>query len=135
MGMLVECDGVTVWDAGMVSARLFAGQVRLLEDVFGLDSGMIGPDADFLYVDAQRWREFARALLEQLARVDSQVPHVMVAGIVQLVLIVDARASGVWLDVPPRFVHLRHGAEGLQHSMGGDLIAIGHHPCARTARG
>lgn len=94
MGYIVEVDGRSVWEPSRRVAELFLSQIRGLESVFEVPSGVSSPVADEIAVDAAELRTFLVTVLELLARSGSRPLETLVAGPLQLCIELHEKSAG-----------------------------------------
>ena len=63
MGMQVYCNNRELWAPSLLVGTLFLSQIRALEPVVGLESGIESPLADMLESDASTFGPFIQRLL------------------------------------------------------------------------
>ncbi len=100
MGYVVEVDGRSVWEPSRRVAELFLSQVRGIEQVFEISSGLTVPAADEIQVDVPTLREFLNRTVEELTRSAGRQLEALAAGPILLGIELYERCVGGTFTAP-----------------------------------
>ncbi|BFU47585.1 DUF6086 family protein [Krasilnikovia sp. MM14-A1004] len=100
MGMIFEVAGRDVWDPSLDTSKLFCTQIASVAALVGRDSGVQGPDNDFVYVDAGTFEAFLDAVIEYLEGSGTLELDAMLSGITAVALALEHRITGRWRVLP-----------------------------------
>jgi hypothetical protein len=102
MGMQVYCNNRELWAPSLHVGTLFFDQIRALEPLVGLESGIQSPLADMLEIDAVTFLPFLRRLLHVLETTNNGPLFALAAGCTEVALVLYAEITGQWPRVSER---------------------------------
>ena len=102
MGMQVYCNNRELWAPSLQVGTLFLSQIRALEPVIGLESGIESPLADMLEIDASTFGTFIQRLLHLLDTTNNGPLFALAAGCTEVALALHADITGQWPVVSDR---------------------------------
>jgi hypothetical protein len=111
MGMQVSCGNRELWAPSLQVGTLFFNQIKTLEPIVGLESGVENPLADMLEIDALAFGTFVQRLLHLLDTTNNGPLFALAAGCTEVVLALQAEIAGQWPVVPDRLEPLLRKAE------------------------
>src|SRR5947209_7209931 len=121
MGVFMTVEGRELWAPSRETAGLFVEQVRSLERLTGLHSG-VGPTvSDEVEIDASQFRDFVEASIRWLAATSSGPLFTMSTGCVQVALALYIRLFGAYPPLPT-------AVEGVMRKAGNVLDVRGPKP-------
>jgi len=117
MGMQVYSNNRELWAPSLQIGTLFLSQIRALEPVVGLASGIESPLADMLEIDASTFETFIQRLLHLLETTNNGPLFALAAGCTEVALVLHADISGQWPVVSDRLKPLLHKAQTVMRAL------------------
>jgi len=111
MGMQVYCNNRELWAPSLQTGTLFFSQIRALEPLVGLESGIESPLADMLEIDAVTFSTFMHRLLHVLETTNNGPLFALATGCTEAALVLYADITGQWPVVSDRLQPLIHKAK------------------------
>lgn len=111
MGMQVYCNNRELWAPSLQIGTLFFNQIRALESLVGLESGIENPLADMLEIDAATFSTFMQRLLHVLETTNNGPLFALATGCTEVALVLYAEITGQWPVVSDRLQPLLHRAK------------------------
>lgn len=111
MGMQVSCNNRELWAPSLQIGTLFLNQIRALEPIVGLKSGIESPLADMLEIDAAAFSTFMQRLLHVLDTTNNGPLFTLAMGCTEVALVLYADITGQWPVVSDRLQPLLHKAK------------------------
>ncbi len=117
MGMQVYCNNRELWAPSLQVGMLFLSQIRALEPLVGLESGIESPLTDMLEIDASTYDTFIQRLLYILDTTNNGPLFALAAGCTEVALVLHADITGQWPVVSDRLKPLLHQAQRVMRAL------------------
>ena len=115
MGIIVECNGQELWSPSLGVGNLFFTQIKALESVLGLESGVDSFIADTLEIDAPTFDAFLQSALQKLATTNNAPLFALSAGCVEIAIALNTKITGRWISVPEQLQPLLERAKSVMN--------------------
>ncbi|ELR97132.1 DUF6086 family protein [Gloeocapsa sp. PCC 73106] len=102
MSVLIECNGKELWSPSLRVGNLFFDQLKALEKVLGLESGVYASLADTYKIDAVIFNTFVKKILQTLETTNNGPLYVLMAGCLEIAIALNAKITGEWPLVSER---------------------------------
>ena len=99
MGVDVECEGRTIWSPSLRVGYLFYDEIKALEKVVNVPSGVTSFIADMIKVDEHAFDEFVRTVLAYLSKTNNAPLLAMSSRCVEIAIALRAEITGCWPEV------------------------------------
>jgi hypothetical protein len=119
MSLIVESEGQELWSPSLQTGRLFEEQVRALERLTGMESGVSPIVSDEIRIDAGRFRVFVESCLQLLAETNNGPLYAMSAGSIQVIVALYRRLFHQSPPAPGRTRSLVSAADRAMQPLGG----------------
>ncbi|ETX08582.1 DUF6086 family protein [Candidatus Entotheonella palauensis] len=117
MGMQVYCNNRALWAPSLQVGTLFLNQIRALEPIVGLESGIENPLADMLEIEASAFATFIQRLLHLLDTTNNGPLFALAAGCTEVALVLHADITEQWPVVSDRLKSLLHKAQTVMSAL------------------
>lgn len=106
MSTIVECNGQELWSPSLRIGNLFFDQIKALEQVLDINSGVDSFIADTLEIEAPTFDAFINAALHTLATTNNSLLFAMTTGCLEVAIAINAQITGQWTEVSERLQYL-----------------------------